>query len=130
MSNKDPFSNNSDQDQTSEMSDEAAMVIGKARRSFGFSMSIMILGFMAVVLALVYRATRDEKSAADQFALEAINLPASAVVLSIVPVKDVIAVTFKDKGQTVLALLKGKTGEVIKEIPVVKGAAAKALSGK
>jgi len=101
------------------MTDEARLVIGKARRSFGFSMSILILGFMAIVLALVYRATRDEESAANRFSLEMIMLPASAVVLSLVPVDNVIVVTFENEGQTMMRIIDTVTGEIQKEIPVV-----------
>jgi hypothetical protein len=109
----------SGEDQKSEMTDEARVIIGKARRSFGFSMSILILGFMAIVLALVYRATKDRESAADLVALEEIALPASAEVRSMVPVNDVIAITYIMEGQTVLRLVDGATGEMIREVVVV-----------
>jgi len=124
MSNKDPSSKNSDLDQTSEMSDEARMVIGKARRSFGFSMSIMILGFMAIVLALVYRATRDEQSAAAGFTLQEVVLPAGSQVRSMMPYKDLIAITFENAGVVKMRLLNSATGEVLREIPVAQEGAA------
>jgi len=120
MSNKDSFSNNSEPDQTSEMSDEARMVIGKARRSFGFSMSIMILGFMAIVLALVYRATRDEQSAASRFTLEEVVLPAGSLVRTMVPFDDLIAITFENAGQVTMRMINSATGEVLREIQVVE----------
>ncbi|VAW18608.1 hypothetical protein MNBD_ALPHA12-1118 [hydrothermal vent metagenome] len=120
MSNKDPFSNNSDQDQTSEMSDEARLVIGKARRSFGFSMSIMLLGFMAIVLAFVYRATREEKSAAVNFSVEEVVLPAGSAVRSMVPFKDLIAITYENGGEVKMRMLDSATGEVLREIKVTK----------
>ncbi len=120
MSNKDSFSNNSEPDQTSEMSDEARMVIGKARRSFGFSMSIMILGFMAIVLALVYRATRDEQSAASRFTLEEVVLPAGSLVRTMVPFDDLIAITFENSGQVTMRMINSATGEVLREIQVVE----------
>ena len=101
------------------MTDEARAVIGKARRSFGFSMSILILGFMAIVLALVYRATKDRESAADPYVLEAIVLPSGAEVISMVPVRDVIAITYSVAGQTALRMISAETGEILKEIPVV-----------
>ena len=102
------------------MTDEARVIIGKARRSFGFSMSILILGFMAIVLALVYRATRDEQSAADLVVLESIVLPANVEVLSMVPVNDIIAITMSVDGQTGLRLVDGASGEMIREIVVVE----------
>ena len=114
MARKDP----SDLDQTSEMTDEARAVIGKARRSFGFSMSILILGFMAIVIALVYRATKDRESAADPYVLEAIMMPADAQIVSMVPVRDMIAITYTLEGQTALRMISAETGEILKEIPV------------
>ncbi len=126
MSNKDPFSNNSDQDQTSEMSDEARLVIGKARRSFGFSMSIMILGFMAIVLAFVYRATRDEQNAATNFTVEEVVLPAGSIVRSMVPFKDLIAITFENGGEVKMRMINSSTGQVLREIKVVKETASPA----
>ncbi len=101
------------------MTDEARAVIGKARRSFGFSMSILILGFMAIVLALVYRATKDRESADDLYVLESIVLPNGAEVISMIPVRDVIAVTYSVEGQTALRMISAETGEILKEIPVV-----------
>jgi hypothetical protein len=106
-------------DQSSEMTDEAREVIGKARRSFGFSMSILILGFMAIVLALVYRATKDQESVADKYVLESIILPAGAQVISIVPERDVIAVTYTLEGQSALRMISIETGEVLKEISII-----------
>jgi hypothetical protein len=114
MTHSDP----SNADQTSDMTDEARAVIGKARRSFGFSMSILILGFMAIVLALVYRATKDRESAADPYELEQIVLPNGAEVISMVPVRDVIAITYSVEGQTALRMISADTGEILKEIPV------------
>ncbi|HHS82886.1 MAG TPA: hypothetical protein ENJ68_05130 [Devosia sp.] len=106
------------QEENSEMSAEARAVIGKARRSFGFSMSILILGFMAIVLALVYRATRDGESVADRYQLESVPVPGNAEVISLVPVRDVIALTYRVEGATMLRLIRVTDGEVIKEIPV------------
>ncbi len=130
MSTKDPFNKNSDQDQTSEMSDEALRVIGKAKRSFGFSMSILILGFMAVVLAFVYRSTRDEKSAAANFTVQEVVLPAGSIVRSMVPFKDLIAVTFENNGEVKMRMINSATGEVLTEIPVVNEATPNTAAGK
>ncbi len=112
------------------MTDEAREVIGKARRSFGFSLSILILGFMAVVVAVVYRATRDQKSAADLVALEQIILPADVEVRAIVPVNDILAITLVENGRTVLRMLNGKTGELIRDVPVLNEEEAAALAAQ
>ena len=74
---------------------------------------------MAIVLALVYRATRDEESAANRFTLETISIPIGAVVLSIVPVNNVIVVTYENDGQTMMRIVDTQTGAIEKEIPVI-----------
>ena len=112
------------------MSYEALMVIGKAKRSFGFSMSILILGFMAVVLAFVYRSTRDEKSAAANFTVQEVVLPAGSIVRSMVPFKDLIAITFENNGEVKMRMINSATGEVLTEIPVVNEATANTAAGK
>jgi hypothetical protein len=41
------------------LSPEALAMFSKARRSFGISIGILLLGFMAIGIALVYRVMRD-----------------------------------------------------------------------
>ncbi|MCF6326374.1 MAG: DUF6476 family protein [Devosiaceae bacterium] len=118
MTNSDPYKN----EQTSEMNDETFKVIGKAKRSFGFSMAILILGLMAIVLALVYRSTREEESAANRFSLQEIIIPAGAQILSVVPMNDVIIVTYQKNGDATMRILDIVTGETMKEVPVVEEA--------
>ncbi len=102
------------------MTEEARAVIKKARRSFGVSISILLFGFMALVGALVYRSAKDSPGDAERYGLESIAVPASGQVVSVVPAGDVLAVTFVLEGQTVLRLLDGKTGALIRDVPVVE----------
>lgn len=102
-----------------EVTEEVREVIGKARRSFGFSMGILLLGLVAVALALVYRVTREEDSLAERFSLEAINLPAGAEVTSVMPYDEALAVTFTANGEAHVYLIDARTGELLRDVPVV-----------
>ena len=96
-------------------------VIGKARRSFGFSMGILLLGLVAVALALVYRVTREEDSLAERFSLEAINLPAGAQVTSVLPYDEALAVTFTTLDGAYVYIVDAKTGELLRDVPIIAG---------
>ncbi len=79
-----------------------------------------MLGLIAVAFAIVYRVTRDI-GPEDTYALEAIALPQGAEVVSAVPSEGMVAVTYRSGGKTLLRLVDGKTGEVLREIPVTAG---------
>jgi hypothetical protein len=103
----------------SELTPEQQQIIGKARRSFGVSMLILMAGFIAIAGALVYRATRDDGGVAAKYPLAEIALPAGAEVISAVPGDGAIAVTYSVAGVTQLRLIDGETGVVLRDIPVV-----------
>lgn len=96
-------------------------MIGKARRSFGWSMGILLLGLVSVALALVYRVTREEDSLAERFSLEAIELPAGAEVRSVVPHDEALAVTFTTNGAAHVYIVDAKSGELLRDVPVISG---------
>lgn len=74
-------------------------------------------GLIAVAFAIVYRVTRDI-GPEDTYVLEAIAVPQGGEVISAVPSEGMVAVTYRNGGQTLLRLLDGKTGEVLRDIPV------------
>ena len=84
-------------------------MLGKARRSFGISISILLLGFMAIGFALVYRVMRD---APPPPVAEAVSLPAGAAVIAASVNQGAINVTYTLDGKTVLALFNQETGEL------------------
>lgn len=101
------------------MTDETRQVIGSARRSFGFSMGILLIGFVAIVLVLVYRATKEEDGPAQRFTIEQIEVPAGAELISVSPQSTILAVTYRLGGQTMVQLIDGKTGETVREIAIL-----------
>jgi len=90
-------------------------MLGKARRSFGISIGILLLGFMAIGFALVYRVMRDAPPSA---IAETVVLPAGAEVVSATLAEGAINVTYLLDGQTVLSLFDAATGELSRSVEI------------
>ena len=87
--------------------------MGKARRSFAISIGVLLLGFMAIGFALVYRVMRDSPPPA---VAESVVLPAGAELVSAVVNEGAINVTYTVDGVTTLALFDQTTGELTREV--------------
>ncbi|MGV8853306.1 MAG: DUF6476 family protein [Devosia sp.] len=105
----------SEQKADAPLTPEALAMLGKARRSFGISISILLLGFMAIGFALVYRVMRD---APPPSVAEAVTLPAGASVLAASVNQGAINVTYTLNGRTVLALFDQETGELTRTVAI------------
>ena len=90
-------------------------MLGKARRSFAISIGILLLGFMAIGFALVYRVMRDSP---EPTMAESVVLPDGAAVVSALVSDDVINVTYSVDGVTTLALFDKATGELTQEVVI------------
>lgn len=101
------------------MTPEAREIIGKARRSFGFSIAILLLGFIAIVLALVYRSMRDGGEVSIPYVQTEIGLPADAQVVSVVPSQGLVTVVYTVSGKTMAKIVDGATGTVVNDITFV-----------
>ena len=88
-------------------------MFGKARRSFGISIGILLLGFMAIGIALVYRVMRD---APPPSVAESVAVPDGAEVVSAVVSEGAINVTYTVGGVTTLALFDQATGELTRSV--------------
>lgn len=107
--------------QTQELSPEALKVLGRARRSFGISIAVLLLGFMAIVGALVYRSWQGREVRLDgAYALGEITMPQGAEIVAIVPTEGMIAVTYRAGDTLMLRLIDGKTGAVLRDIASVR----------
>lgn len=115
MSNTQP--NNDDQNQ--EISADAAAVIARARRSFGFSIGLLILGFVAVALALVYRSGAKQETPGEAYSAGVLTLPAGAEIYSAVPSEGMFAIAYEVSGTKRLRLIDGKTGAIVRDIDFV-----------
>lgn len=93
-------------------------MIAQARRSFGVSIVILLVGFMAIVGALVYRATRDASGPADRYVVEAVSLPQGATLLSAATGEGLITLSYRIYGRTEVQILDGQTGAILKQFAV------------
>ncbi|WP_173088119.1 DUF6476 family protein [Devosia sp. 1635] len=98
------------------LSPEAQAVLGKARRSFGISIGILLLGFMAIGFAIVYRVMRD---APPPSMAQTLSVPAGAEVVSATTGDGAINVLYRLDGAMVLALFDRGTGEHISSVQIV-----------
>ncbi|MEO8884239.1 MAG: hypothetical protein ABI377_12635 [Devosia sp.] len=109
-------------DDTAKMTPEAAAIIARARKSFIFTIGLLIVGFIVIGGALVYRATKDSGGApadAAAYTAAAVRIPVGATIVSMVAVGGDISVTYKNGSATSLRIFDGKTGAILREIPVV-----------
>lgn len=78
------------------------------------------MGFIAIGGALVYRASRDDGNGSTSgYAAAAVKIPQGAQVVSAVAAGGQISVTYKNGAATSLRVFDGKTGAILREIPVV-----------
>lgn len=72
-------------------------------------MGIMLLGFMAIGVAVVYRLMRD---APPPTIAASVSVPAGSEVLSSLTVDGTIQVTYRAGGAVMLAVFDSRTGEL------------------
>jgi len=104
-------------DENNEMTTEAEAVINRARRSFGVSVLVLMVGFMAVAGALVYRL--NQKSGDDQYQAQSVSVPQGATIVSAVAQSGLITLTYKLDGTTNIRVLNATSGEVVRDIAIV-----------
>lgn len=90
-------------------------MLGKARRSFAVSMGILLLGFMAIGVALVYRVMRDSPPPS---IAESVVVPPGAQVISAINTDGTIQVTFSAGGATILNVYDAGTGELERSVTI------------
>jgi hypothetical protein len=95
------------------LSPEALAILSKARRSFGISIGILLLGFMAIGFAIVYRVMRDAPPPA---VVEAVAIPAGAEIVSAMVSDGAVNVTYTINGITTLALFDQATGALKRSV--------------
>jgi hypothetical protein len=105
-----------------QLTPEARALIGRARRSFLFSIGLLLIGLLAVGGVIVYKSVGvgggTTGSGAD-YVIASLKIPTGAEVVSAVAADGKVTVTYKAGPMTVVRIFDGKTGEMIREIPVV-----------
>jgi hypothetical protein len=104
-----------------ELTPEARAILGRARKSFLFSIGLLVLGFIAIGAALVYRDALSGGAPAPsgEYVIAAMNVPAGAEIVSAVAADGLLTVTFRSGPMTSVRIFDGKTGDLLREIPVL-----------
>jgi hypothetical protein len=107
--------------ETPELSPEARTIIARARTSFLFSIGLLLLGFIAIGGALVYRASQSGSTppTGAAYVIASMKIPAGAEIISAVAADGQLTVTYKAGPMTSVRIFDGKTGEMLREIPVL-----------
>lgn len=90
-------------------------MLGRARRSFGVSVGILLLGFMAIAFALVYRVMRD---APPPVLAQSVALPAGAEVISALTSDGAVQVTYRLAGEIKLAVFNAESGALDRTVSI------------
>lgn len=81
------------------------------------------MGFIAIGAALVYRASRDTDGSSGpqgaDYVIAALKVPVGAEIVSAVAADGQLTVTYRVGAMTSVRIFNGKSGEMIREIPVV-----------
>lgn len=101
------------------LSPEAKALIARARRSFLFSMGVLLVGFMVIAGVLVYRSAQGGGSAGGAYAAAALVLPPGAELVSASAAGGQVTLTVKTAGGMFVRVHDGKTGALVGEMQVV-----------
>ncbi|MDF2984421.1 MAG: hypothetical protein K0Q69_4193 [Devosia sp.] len=104
---------------TPALTPEAKAVLARARKSFMVSMGLLVVGLIAIGGALVYRASQSDSKAGSDYVIAALKIPAGGEVVSAVAADGRVTVTYKLGPITSVRIFDGKSGEMIREVPVV-----------
>jgi hypothetical protein len=105
-----------------ELTPEARAIMGRARKSFLFSIGLLIVGFIAIGGALVYRASQSgdgAPTAGSDYVIAALKIPAGAEIISAVAADGQLTITYRAGPMTSVRIFDGKTGDLVREIPVM-----------
>ncbi|MGN6489203.1 MAG: hypothetical protein ACTHLT_15490 [Devosia sp.] len=104
---------------TPELTPEAKAVLNRARKSFMVSIGLLVVGLIAVGGALVYRASQSEAKPGGDYVIAALKIPQGSEVVSAVAADGRVTLTYRLGAMTSVRIFDGKTGELVREIPVV-----------
>ena len=105
-----------------ELTPEARAIMGRARKSFLFSIGLLIVGFIAIGGALVYRASQsgdNSPAQSSEYVIASLKIPAGAEILSAVAADGQLTITYRSGPMTSVRIFDGKSGEMVREIPVM-----------
>lgn len=94
-------------------------MLGRARKSFFVSIALLLLGLMAIGGAVVYRTSQSEAPPQGDYVIASMSIPLGAEVVSAVAADGQVTLTYRLGPMTSVRIFDGKTGEMVREIPVV-----------
>ncbi len=94
-------------------------MLGRARKSFFVSIALLLLGLMAIGGAVVYRTSQSEAPPQGDYVIASMSIPLGAEVVSAVAADGQVTLTYRLGPMTSVRIFDGKTGAMVREIPVV-----------
>lgn len=95
-------------------------MLTRARRSFMVSVGLLVVGLMAIGGALVYRSSQNSGAeAGGDYVIASLKIPDGGQVVSAVAADGKVTVTYQMGALTSVRIFDGKTGELVREIPIV-----------
>ncbi len=79
----------------------------------------MLLGFIAIAGVLIFRSGGGGGSSGGDYVIASMSIPAGAEIISAVAADGQLTVTYRAGAMTSVRIFDGKTGEMIREIPVL-----------
>lgn len=96
--------------------------MARARKSFMISMGLLLIGFLAIGGALIWRSANPAggggSNTAD-YVIASLKIPSGAEVVSAVAADGKVTLTYRVGLMTSVRIFDGKSGEMIREIPVL-----------
>jgi hypothetical protein len=106
--------------ETQELSPEARSIIGRARKSFMFSIGLLVIGFIAIGGALVYRTSQGGGGGQGaDYVIASLRIPQGAEIISAVAADGQLTVTYRAGPMTSVRIFDGRSGDMIREIPII-----------
>ena len=94
-------------------------MLNRARKSFMVSIGLLVVGLIAVGGAVVYRVSQTEAKPSGDYVIAAMKIPAGGEVVSAVAAGGQVTLTYRLGAMPSVRIFDGKTGEMVREIPVV-----------
>ncbi len=94
-------------------------MLNRARKSFMVSIGLLVMGLIAIGGALVYRASQSEAKPGGDYVIASLKIPQGGEVVSAVAADGRVTLTYRLGAMTSVRIFDGKTGELVREIPVV-----------
>ena len=94
-------------------------MLNRARKSFMVSIGLLVVGLIAIGGALVYRASQSASTPGGDYVIASMKIPLGGEVISAVAAGGQLTLTYRLGAMTSVRIFDGKTGEMVREIPVV-----------